>query len=492
MNPKGWRLAGAVAVSVVSVFLVTSVWAGTVTSLNDGGPGSLRQAIADAVSGETIDFAVTGTITLTSGELSIDKDLTITGPGESQLTINGNNNSRVFYVGTFTVTISGLTITEGYTNGNAGGIFNLAGTLTLTNCTVSGNNADAAAGGIYNLFGTLSLTNCTVSGNNAHGSYGGGIYNLGGTLTLTNCSVSGNTAGNDGGGIDNYDGNATLAGCTISGNSATGHRDGGIEHYEGTMTLTNCTVSGNTAAIGGGIHDFYQNTTLTNCTVSGNTAVAGGGIAAQQEGVVSFKNTIIADNSDTNGAPDCWVDPIGTYTLKSYGFSLVEDTSGCRISEEANPGTDITGQDPNLGPLQNNGGSTETQALLEGSPAIEAALDCTLIDGTSPVTEDQRGVSRPQGDYCDIGAYESPAGACCFDDESCQVLFETECISAGGTYQGDVTDCGGGTCSQAVPPPLERPLTTTVPTLSPFGDFLFVLVLGVLGTSMVLLRKRKG
>ena len=132
----------------------------TVTNTNDSGPGSLRQAIADANSSDTITFdsgILPGTITLTTGRLNINKDLTIQGPGASDLAIDGNNASRVFTICCgMTVTITGVTIQNGFTGGNGGGIANLA-TLAITNSTISGNSSRLGGGGIYNVGGTLRL-----------------------------------------------------------------------------------------------------------------------------------------------------------------------------------------------------------------------------------------------------------------------------------------------------------------------------------------------
>ena len=114
----------------------------TVTNTNDNGPGSLRQALADANDGDTIEFAVTGTIGLTSGELVVDKSLTISGPGADSLAVNGSAKSRVFYVGPDAVlTISQLSITNGNaTTDFGGGIYNDQSTLTLNNCELTGND----------------------------------------------------------------------------------------------------------------------------------------------------------------------------------------------------------------------------------------------------------------------------------------------------------------------------------------------------------------
>jgi hypothetical protein len=165
-----------------------------VTNTNDSGDGSLRQTIIDADfsnTGDTImfDSGVTGTITLTSGDLLIEHSLTIIGPGVSTLAISGGNTSQVFIVNSgATVSISGLTVENGNSGGtgtDGGGIQNF-GALTMTNCTLSGNIADRAGGGIFNS-GTMTLTNSTVSANSAVG--GGGIFDSG-TLTVTNSTLS--------------------------------------------------------------------------------------------------------------------------------------------------------------------------------------------------------------------------------------------------------------------------------------------------------------
>jgi hypothetical protein len=183
----------------------------TVTSLSDSGPGSLRDAIATTPGGGTVDFqtGLSGTITLTTGELAISKNLAIEGPGADVITVSGNKASRVFNLANFTVAISGLTIADGQSpNGrNGGGIYN-AGTLTITASTFSGNPAEYNGGGIYNENGTLTITASTFSSNSAKYGYGGGIDNIG-TLTITASTFSGNSADNNnlyggGGGIYNY------------------------------------------------------------------------------------------------------------------------------------------------------------------------------------------------------------------------------------------------------------------------------------------------
>src|SRR6516225_10643417 len=146
----------------------------TVTNTNDSGAGSLRQAIADAVNGDTIDFGVTGTITLTTGELLVNKGISINGPGSDHLTVDGNHASGVFQVqldGGGAATIAGLTITNGNANWG-GGIFSESSMLTVNNCNISGNSAPGTfgqGGGIFNDVafsnGMLEILNSTISGN---------------------------------------------------------------------------------------------------------------------------------------------------------------------------------------------------------------------------------------------------------------------------------------------------------------------------------------
>ena len=194
--------AKLVLVSVMIAVAMPSTHAGpaqaatiVVTNLNNSGLGSLRQAILDAAPGDTIEFGVTGTITLTGGALVIDKDLAINGPGAPDLEIDGNHNSHVLHIvgGSVYVEISGVTIQNGGNTTEGAGIWN-SGTLTLTDSLVSGNSALSEGGGIWNN-GTLTLTNTTVDGNEQYmydgGFGGGGIYNSSpGVVTVTNSTIS--------------------------------------------------------------------------------------------------------------------------------------------------------------------------------------------------------------------------------------------------------------------------------------------------------------
>lgn len=349
-------MKGFLAVCAILGFLIPSSTRAatiTVTSTADSGAGSLRDAIAAASPGDTISFSVTGTITLTGGALTIPKSLTISGPGASDLAVSGNNAAQVFVVNSgVTVAISGLTIEGGAATGGVGGggISNL-GILTVTDSTITGNTTDMFGGGIKN-FGTLTLSNSTVSGNSASCCFGGGIYN-GATLVLTNSTISGNS----------------------------------VQMF-----------------FGGGIYNTFQ-LSMTNDTVSGNTAGCchGGGIG--NIGTVTVKNTILA-NSLSSG--NCYKGSGGTFVSQGHNLSDDGFCSAWLTGTGDQNGTPV-GLDP--AGLKNNGGPTQTIALLPASIAVDAVPlsptnYCTLTDEITPVTTDQRGVARPAGSSCDIGAFE--------------------------------------------------------------------------------------
>jgi HYR domain. len=343
----------------------------TVMNLDDSGPGSLRDAIDQANMNpgpDIIDFQdeLTGTITLTTGELLITDDLTINGPGVFSIIVSGNQASRVFEIASeVTVAISGLTISDGSAINDGGGILN-AGSLTITNVVVS-NNSATGGGGINNS-GTLTINTSTLSGNSA--LHGGGVFNSnGGVVMIVDSTLSGNTA------------------TTLGTGGGGGILTAGIDS---TLTIINSTLSGNSATSGGGgIFNAAGTANISFTTVSGNSAFTGGGFYSS--GTVNFKNSIVA-NSPAGG--DC----AGPGTINATGTNF--NTNGTC------PGfTQVTPAQLNLGPLQDNGGPTQTHALLPGSVAIDAAPDCTDLAGNT-VGTDQRGVGRPQGKACDVGAYE--------------------------------------------------------------------------------------
>src|SRR6266496_788844 len=345
----------------------------TVTNTNDSGAGSLRQALAAANDGDTITFAVSGTIGLTSGELLVDKSITISGPGAESLAVDGNATSGVFHIGSGkTVTISGLTITNG-----TGGIYNDNAMLTLSNCTISGNSGDGISNFAFYGESYLQISDSVVSGNSGRGisnvaSYEGSSAGL----QISNCTISGNS----GGGIYN-DGNigggaaAEITNSTISNNSGSGIRNTFTEDLQ---------------------HFGYAGVTLSNCTISGNSAQYGGGI--YNYGYVGIANTVLKAGATGENI----FNNFGT--VFSAGYNLSSDNGGGVLTCDG----DRIDTDPMLGPLQDNGGPTFTHELLPGSPAMDAGNPNFI----PPPDYDQRGPGflRVRNGRIDIGSFEVQTG----------------------------------------------------------------------------------
>jgi Right handed beta helix region len=285
-----------------------------VTNTDDSGPGSLRDALAIANDGDTIDAAgISGTILLTSGELQINDNVTINGPGAENLAVDGDATFRVFENFASNVTISGFTITNGLVaDGNGGGGILNHGGLTLSDSIISSNFAgplNTNGGGINTAGGTLTVANSTISGNHCTGG-GGGIWGTdGATVTVSGSAINGN-GGCAGGGIDVDDAQLTVTNSTISGNGISGPCQGGpgggIALGNGTLTMTNTTISDNSAGgvpngIGGGMFLFGNGTTatITDSTISNNSTGSdgGGGGVFNVNGMLTVNNTTISGNS---------------------------------------------------------------------------------------------------------------------------------------------------------------------------------------------------
>jgi CSLREA domain-containing protein len=360
--------APTTATSTMEIFGQCRTLVTTVDDHNDGvcdaADCTLREAItvANASGGSNIAFApgVTGTIQLATALPSLNTNMAIQGPGANQLTVRRNigGNYRIFNISANNVTISGLTIANGNSPSNGGGI-SITGGLTIANCAISGHTTGSSGGGIVSS-GTLSIVNSTISGNSATGGFGGGIYSTG-TAQITNSTISNNSV------------------SELSLGIGSG---GGILNGGGSLVVTNSTISGNVAQF------------------------RGGGIQSNS-GTLTSRNTIIALNTAPSG-PDVFG------TLTSDNFNLIGNNSGVTITPAQlsdQIGTAGSPINPLLGPLQNNGGPTLTRALLPGSPAVDKGH-------SSGLTTDQRGVGFPRtadyssvtnatgGDGTDIGAVE--------------------------------------------------------------------------------------
>ncbi|HZO73343.1 MAG TPA: TIR domain-containing protein [Ktedonobacteraceae bacterium] len=380
---------------------------------NQGALTLSNSAVSDNGSGG-IDNVANGVMTLTNSTVSGNED-------------NGGGGGGISNYGTITLTNS--IISDNMSNSSdAGGIDNDGGTITLTNSIISDNMSRDGGGGISNNNGAITLTDSIISANMSNSS-GAGILNYG-SVTLTNSTVSGNEDnGGDGGGISNNNGTITLTNSTVSGNTSDGFgifgggggvfiSGGGIFNEGGTVTLMNSTVSDNTAGggssifSGGGIFNEGGRVTLVFCTLYGNQANTGGGLFTQaldnfDPGVSIIRNSLVAGNRAST-------DPDIAGNLTTEGHNLIQSTAGTIFLDPDHQHrtdlTDIPLSNISIDPhLQLNGkATTKTHALLPDSPAIDAIplTACLIVVNSIAITTDQRGVKRPQGSACDIGAYE--------------------------------------------------------------------------------------
>ena len=427
----------------------------TVTNTNDGGPGSLRQALANANNGDRINFAVTGAITLTNGGLGITKNVTISGPGSNQLAIDGNQ--ALFAFGVFpqrTVSISGLSIANAQV-----GVYNNQGALSVSSCVLSGNftaglGNDAGQGsggasmtvanstisnaevGISNNQGTVSIINCVLSGNSFTGLYN---YATGGSdgasMTVANSIIS-NNAGegainwlpSDGGGCacmtitdsvvsnntngifnigDAFPGAASL---TVANSNVSDNNKGGINNIanggsggSATATIVSTTVSGNSA--GGVFSSAGQGSagvTITNSTISGNSTHGGinavnffpsSGTAAN----LSVANSTISDNFSLDTGGGIYASAVGASIVNSTISGNSAGTSGGGIYE-ANSSLHVTNSTI-TGNSAPSGGGIYTVGSVEVSNTIlnAGALGENIFNNGGTVTSDGYNLSSDDG-----------------------------------------------------------------------------------------------
>jgi CSLREA domain-containing protein len=422
-------VVGAIAVAV-EVLAPLPARAATITptvftdDLANNGNCTLREAVTAANTDAAVDACPpgsgadviqlqAGTYQLTvqgvgedlaaTGDLDIVSDLTVQGAGPATTIVAGAwpaNTDRIFHVLTAgtDAALNNLTVRDGGGAENAGGVLVLGPdvSLQMSAAIITSNETTGDVGALWNDGGTVTLRDVLIS-DNAGEACCSSIANTPGTMTLERVTVRGNTTDDDSGIYS--DATLVIADSTISGNTTTGTgttEGAGVFVDGGTASITNSTISGNSSTFdGGGIFIDDGTLTVNNSTVVDNVADSdsnatgnGGGIAQEGTGTVIISNTILAGNADRSGeSPDC------SGTISSGGANVLQSTTGCTFAPGAG---DLTAMDPLLGPLSDNGGPTQTHALLTASPAINAG-------GPTCTATDQRGLPRND---CDIGAYE--------------------------------------------------------------------------------------
>jgi filamentous hemagglutinin family protein len=388
-NPGNLRLIAPIALLNQPIGLRgSSTLSGTATTVNVGAGGTVQNGVdVAAPTGATVTLAA-ATYTL-DRPVTIAKNVTVRGAGAANTTVSGGNTSRVFQINPLqTVTLEEMTIANGNAGAeNGGGIFNNSSNLTINGSVITNNRA-FEGGGIYNRDGSLSLNSSTVSNNTATLN-GGGVNNLYATLTLNASTISGNTAGY-GAGVYSF------TDPTLSSQRTT---------------IRNSTLSGNRAEeAGGGLINIRGLTVVQNSTLTNNTAPAdsGGGIGnfGRNDDQVRIGNSIIAGNSGGD-VTNVFGGNLGT--TQSQGYNLVGTGNAVPAFTQPSDRLNIDAATV-IAPLANNGGSTQTHALLASSIAIDAG------DPTSTLELDQRGGQRgpagiAAGTRIDIGAYEATSSS---------------------------------------------------------------------------------
>ena len=319
--------------------------------------------------------------------------------------VNGGGIYAASISGTLTLVNSQVTNNQSDVHG--GGLYsNIAANLTAA--TVSNNHADSGSGGgIYHAAGQLSIARGTLANNQALTGSGGGLFN-GATATLNDATLQHNQSDNGGGLYNSSSGRLNAANSTWYLNSAA-QRGGGL-YNQGALTLTQSTLYSNTTTSQGGSGLYNANAAsaqLTNVTLSYNTALGSTtGAIRNDGGALNVLNSTISDNAAPalTGGGIALANTLVALSLGGDNCAAAVTSTGYNLSSDSSCGLSATGDisntDPLLGPLSNNGGATLTRSLLPNSPALDAGNDanCPSVD--------QRGIARPQGDHCDIGAYE--------------------------------------------------------------------------------------
>jgi hypothetical protein len=415
--------------------------------LANSSPGPNTITFATSTNGTEFDLSL--------GQMEIGETVTITGNGAFNSLIDAQQLSRIFDItgAAGDVTLNELTLKNGRTTDNGstfgGGAIRTmsSGTLVINRSRISGNStigSDANGGAIFTNSGKVLIGACTITGNfvDGYNANGGAVYTASGMVvvsqtilsqnaaagTLGNggaiCSQSGNvmlnqstfnensTAGAEsrGGAVATISGDLTVSQSTFSHNMTAGFSgDGGaIFSFSGSVTISQSTLSGNSTtgdeAQGGAVHVYNGPLNISQSTVADNhtTKSTAGGIFSYAA-PITIKNSIIAGNSDFGAAPDLRPSPADTLTISN---SLIGRTTGTGLASTSGTTPDAQGNfiggnsdstkiDPKLGPLANNGGPTQTHALLTGSLAIDRGSNANAVDvtnGNTALMRDQRGV----------------------------------------------------------------------------------------------------
>ena len=373
-NGRNLRLTAPIAnLNQVIKLKAGSILRGTATTVTVGVNGTVQNGI------DVASVTTSGTVNLASATykqgrtINIAKNVTVRGTGEASTIISGENLYRVFNIVSGNVTLDKMSIVNGSTAGNGGGIYSQDAFVTVNNSTINGNSA-RNGGGLYVLdFSNVRINNSTIS-NNSGLVDAGGIYNTG-SLTVSNSTLRNNSTNGSGGAIFGAYSNNKIAvlSSTISGNSAQGG-GGAVYNDNGTIRISSSTITGNSAKDGGGIeNNFISGLTIGNTIVSGNTS------------------RLDPTKNEINN----------TSTIINLGYNLFGFSGNSGVHNVNVATTDITPTaelNDILAPLGNYGGTTQTHALLPGSPAIDAG-------NAASTTLDQRG--RTRVGTADIGAFES-------------------------------------------------------------------------------------
>lgn len=362
---------------------------------------TIGHAISRAASGDTIQIAAA----TYQENLNIPVSLSLNGANPKTTIVDGTSTSNVFAVGAgISLALSNLTIQKGIGYSGGGGVDN-AGMLTVSNSIFYLNTA-LSGGAILNT-GTAYISNTDFFGNSpyffGHSASCGAIDNRS-AMSITTSTFDTNYAQNNftsGGAICNG-GTMTITDSTFRNNSSSGNNSGlggAIYNYAGVLSAANTTFSANAATTSGGaVYSNGGTVRMSNSTIGTNPENIGGGGALGNAGSsILIKNSIVANVANGGNCAGA---------ITSVGYNVSSDNT-CRFRSRG----DLNGKNPKLGPLRNNGGPTQTMALLVGSPALDGGNPTGCRDFFGKLLKtDQRGMPRPGGGEttgCDMGAYES-------------------------------------------------------------------------------------